>query len=668
MKLAAKVLHHLQSLTTIQSRSQTNRAPSFDALEDKLLLSSYYVATTGSNTATGTATSPWATIQQAANTVKPGDTVYVAPGTYTTTANGINTSTSGTSTAPITFISTVKWGAKLYNPGGAQEQSVWHNSGNYVAISGFDMTGNGAKEQVWAGILNMGSYCSFIGNYVHDIAIPNGLTSGGLAGISTYDGSSSGSIPGHNVISGNFITRIGTPGGGNLWHGIYEDAPYAIITNNICADNMSTGITDGNYSTNMQITNNVCVGNGNAGIWIGGDDIAVEDYDVVANNICAYNGWGIYEDADAGDDAAIGYHNQYLNNCIYDNGDGGIHQQSGDLYPASGTVTGSPQFVNYQANGTGNYELTAGSPCIGAGTSTDMPTTDFLGVARPAGGPYDIGAYQYITSTTTPPTVTSDSPGNNATGVPVSTSCAFTFSEPVQSSTINFTLTSAAGSVITTALTYNATTDTATFAPTSALAYSTVYTATVSGVTDQYGNVMVAPVTETFTTVSAPATKATINVTGYNVTYTGTAHTATGTAVGIGGVNVANDLTINSTHTNAGTYTDTWVFNATTNPNYNPNYTTQSGTVRDIINRAPLIVSANNETMVQGSAVPALTISYMGFVDGQTATSLTTIPTATTTATKRSTPGKYTITVKGAVDPNYTISYVPAIMTVTKKA
>jgi len=660
-----KFVDYFRALTHIPTRKSRSRNLTFDCLEGKLLLSTYYVATTGSNTAAGTATAPWATIQQAAQNVKPGDTVYVAPGTYTISAEGINTTTSGTAGAPITFISTVKWGAQLYNPGGITQEQVWNNTGDFVTIQGFDMSGDGANG-VWAGINNTGSYCQFMGNYVHDIAIPSGMTTGGSGGIGTWQVDALG---GHNTIVGNLVVRIGTPGGGNLWHGIYEEGPYAYIANNICAYNMSTGITDGWYSTNTQIVNNVCIGNGNAGIWIGGDDVTVEDYDVVANNICAYNPLGIYEDSDSG---TIGYHNQYLNNCVYENSDGGIIQQSGDLYPASGTVTGNPQFVNYQANGTGNYQLASNSPCIGAGTSTDMPRTDFLGVIRPASGPYDIGPYQYSASTILP-TVTSEGPGNNATGVSVSTSCVFTFNEPVQTSTIVLTLKSAAGSIIPTSFAYNTATNTVTFTPTANLAYSTTYTAIVSGARDMNGNFMAQLVTETFTTASAPATNATINVTSYNVTYTGTAHSATGAATGGSGVNLASGLTINSTHTNAGKYTDSWSFNepklanGAPNPNYNPNYTTLSGTITDIIVPAPLIVSANNETMVQGSTVPTLTISYKGFVDGQTAANLPVKPTATTTVSKRSAPGKYVISVKGAVDPNYTTSYVPAIMTVTKK-
>jgi len=83
---------------------------------------------------------------------------------------------------------------------------------------------------------------------------------------------------------------------------------------------------------------------------------------------------------------------------------------------------------------------------------------------------------------------------------------------------------------------------------------------------------------------------ATIAVTLYDVTYTGTAHSATGTATGVGGVNLASDLTIISTHTNAGTYTDSWSFNA------GNNYNTASGTMTDIINKANahIIVSPYN--------------------------------------------------------------------------
>ena len=49
-----------------------------------------------------------------------------------------------------------------------------------------------------------------------------------------------------------------------------------------------------------------------------------------------------------------------------------------------------------------------------------------------------------------------------------------------------------------------------------------------------------------------------------------------------------------------------------------------------------LTITANNQTKVYGAAVPTLTASYSGFVNGDTSASLTTQPTLTTTATASS--------------------------------
>ena len=68
------------------------------------------------------------------------------------------------------------------------------------------------------------------------------------------------------------------------------------------------------------------------------------------------------------------------------------------------------------------------------------------------------------------------------------------------------------------------------------------------------------------------------------------------------------------------------------------------------------------------AALPTLTASYTGFVNGDTAASLTTQPTLTTTATSASNAGAYAITAVGAVDNNYTISYVPGTLTIGKAA
>ncbi len=78
-----------------------------------------------------------------------------------------------------------------------------------------------------------------------------------------------------------------------------------------------------------------------------------------------------------------------------------------------------------------------------------------------------------------------------------------------------------------------------------------------------------------------------------------------------------------------------------------------------------LTITASNGTMVQGGTPPTITPIYSGWVDGDSAASLTTPPTCTTTATSSSPVGTYPSSCTGAVDPNYTIDYVPGTVTVT---
>ena len=80
--------------------------------------------------------------------------------------------------------------------------------------------------------------------------------------------------------------------------------------------------------------------------------------------------------------------------------------------------------------------------------------------------------------------------------------------------------------------------------------------------------------------------QAAISVTGYTATYDGTAHTATGSAVGVDG-SLLSGLTLSgTTHTNAGTTTDTWTFHDPSG-----NYADASGTVVNVIAQANASIS-----------------------------------------------------------------------------
>jgi hypothetical protein len=83
-----------------------------------------------------------------------------------------------------------------------------------------------------------------------------------------------------------------------------------------------------------------------------------------------------------------------------------------------------------------------------------------------------------------------------------------------------------------------------------------------------------------------------------------------------------------------------------------------------VVNPAPLTITASSATMTYGGTPPAITVSYSGFVNGDTAASLTSAPTCTTSASTTSNVGTYPSSCSGAVDANYTISYVAGSVTV----
>ncbi len=84
------------------------------------------------------------------------------------------------------------------------------------------------------------------------------------------------------------------------------------------------------------------------------------------------------------------------------------------------------------------------------------------------------------------------------------------------------------------------------------------------------------------------------------------------------------------------------------------------------VNPAGLTITASSPAVTYGSAVPAITPGYAGFVNGDTATSLTTAPACSTTYTATSTPGTYPSNCSGAVDADYAISYTAGLVTVSK--
>jgi len=96
------------------------------------------------------------------------------------------------------------------------------------------------------------------------------------------------------------------------------------------------------------------------------------------------------------------------------------------------------------------------------------------------------------------------------------------------------------------------------------------------------------------------------------------------------------------------------------------NYTLTQPTLANVnIAQAPLTVTGLNSAMSAGNWNPTFGVIYQGFVNSESATSLTTPPTVSTTATVSSVAGNYPVTVSGAVDPNYAFTYVNGSLTVS---
>jgi hypothetical protein len=103
---------------------------------------------------------------------------------------------------------------------------------------------------------------------------------------------------------------------------------------------------------------------------------------------------------------------------------------------------------------------------------------------------------------------------------------------------------------------------------------------------------------------------------------------------------------------------------ATFTPTVADDYMATADTVNYVVEKVMLTATADNKDMAKGEDVPALTISYSGFVNDETESVLDVIPMASTTATSDSPEGTYTIAVSEGSDNNYDITSVDGTLTI----
>jgi O-glycosyl hydrolase len=161
--------------------------------------------------------------------------------------------------------------------------------------------------------------------------------------------------------------------------------------------------------------------------------------------------------------------------------------------------------------------LTPSAPLAYNTTYTALITTGALAASTTLPEVPLAADYSWSFTTAPPPlaTVSAVTPTSGSTGVAIATTVTATFGSAMTASTIStstFTLTGSSGAVAGT-VSYNATTNIATFTPTASLAYGATYTATIGvGATDSAGGALAAPYTWNFTTLTGPVPTVTSTV------------------------------------------------------------------------------------------------------------------------------------------------------------
>lgn len=414
----------------------------------------YYVSPTGQN-ANGYGTSPstpYRTIQYAADRTNAGDTVYIMNGTYNETSGEavFKVTRSGAPNAYITY--------KAY-PGHTPKLSTstaWNHivisSASYIRIEGLEIEGNNANLSVSAGQARYDHYMSNVASGTVDW---NYMAPTNTNGIYIKPTNVSSPNPHHIVIAGNKVHK--TPGGGI----VAEEADYITIENNTVFDTSwyniyaTSGISvfhsynsDTNTTSYKNIVRNNRVYNNKTfimwaknQIYSDGNGIIIDDNKntqlngrlapytgktLVTNNLVYLNGGsGIHSYSSANVDiinnssyqnsSQLDYGEIYAqdstnvnlyNNILYARtgkkmnpnlNNSNVSYNYNVYYNAAPTVTGANDIVRdplYSNAGTGDFTVQSGSPAIDTGTTTLAPTNDLIYKPRPKGAAVDRGAYE----------------------------------------------------------------------------------------------------------------------------------------------------------------------------------------------------------------------------------------------------------------------------------
>jgi parallel beta-helix repeat protein len=387
----------------------------------------FFVAPSGSDGNAGTISAPWRTLRSAVSRLSPGDTLYVRGGLYTGPENVFDSQTSfvpsGTPSNRIT-IEGYQSEAVTIRPPNIEAIHLTSGSPSYLTFRNLtiDLVNHSMCQTSPSGIyLSTGAHH----NQFDRIALLNGQ------GNAVFFSASGGSAD-FNEFTNGTVRDVGIGCGVNQAYGFYiatadnvfannevfningfgfnlYDAQGANVNRNVVRNNKiyNTGLGGGtNYAivhargSGTMIYNNIIYSNrGGILIYSGSDRTEVYNNTIYNNR--------------PGEGIALQYYASapvVKNNIIYQNGSVIADYGGGGAPVQSHNVASDPSFRNSSA---GDFTLQSNSIARDTGTVVPGLTSDFLGVARPQGDSYDVGALEYSTDAAAVASLTPPQPPQN---------------------------------------------------------------------------------------------------------------------------------------------------------------------------------------------------------------------------------------------------------------
>ena len=298
-------------------------------------------STTGSDSAAGTAGSPYRTVDKLADALGPGQTGCLRAGTYD---GNVRIDRGGRAGAPLTITS---WPGER---AAVKGRVVVADSANFVTISRLDLDGTNA------GILPSPSVYGDNVSFVRNDVTNNHTAICFILGSNTYGRAVS------TLIRFNRIHNCGVLPANNHDHGIYAEASDgAQIVDNWIYDNADRGIQLFPDAQDTYVARNVIDRNGQGVIFSRTSAGNVVEHNVIAHSRLRWN----LEDFEL-----TGTFNVARRNCIW--------TTRLDSYARNGGIQPSPDFAvaanlvadpNFIDRATHDYRLRLSSPCLDVYTS-----------------------------------------------------------------------------------------------------------------------------------------------------------------------------------------------------------------------------------------------------------------------------------------------------------